>query len=283
MEISRFTTRTQEAIAAAIQAATSRGNTQLEALHLLEALLGQDDTVVGPLLEAVGVQPVALQAAVTAEAGRLPAASGATVSAPTYSRGAVNALNLSQQIADSMKDEFTSVEHVLIALAETESSAQQLLTEHKITGEALRAALPGVRKGRVTSADPEATFDALEKAFDYRGDITLHLAGGRVVAGYLFDRRKGSGLADSTVRLLPADGGDAKVTVAYADIRRIEFSTRDPAAAITASTPAWAAMSAVTGIRSSSRCSAVSSSSLAAEMSAATTLAPSPIFKTSSA
>lgn len=78
--------------------------------------------------------------------------------------------------------------------------------------------------------DPTMAFDALEKAFDYRGDITLHLSGGRVVAGYLFDRRKGAGLADSTVRLLPADGSEEKVTVPYADIRRIEFSSRDPAA-----------------------------------------------------
>ncbi len=177
MEISKFTTRTQEAIAAAIQAATGRGNTQLEALHLLEALLGQSDTVVPPLLEAVGVQPAALAAAVSTEVGRLPAASGATVSAPTYSRGAVNALNLSQQIADSMKDEFTSVEHLLVALAETESSAQQVLEDHKVTGEALRSALPGVRKGRVTSADPEATFEALDK---YSVDLTARAEEGRI-------------------------------------------------------------------------------------------------------
>ncbi|WP_344116976.1 ATP-dependent Clp protease ATP-binding subunit, partial [Nocardioides marmoribigeumensis] len=104
-------------------------------------------------------------------------ASGATVSAPTYSRGAVNALTLSQQIADSMKDEFTSVEHVLVALAETESSAQQVLLDHKVTGEALRAALPGVRKGRVTSADPEATFEALEK---YSVDLTARAEEGRI-------------------------------------------------------------------------------------------------------
>ncbi len=177
MEISKFTTRTQEAIAAAIQAATGRGNTQLEALHLLEALLGQGDTVVPPLLEAVGVQPAALAAAVGTEVGRLPAASGATVSAPTYSRGAVDALTLSQQIADSMKDDFTSVEHVLVALAETESGAQQVLADHKVTGEALRAALPGVRKGRVTSADPEATFEALEK---YSVDLTARAEEGRI-------------------------------------------------------------------------------------------------------
>jgi ATP-dependent Clp protease ATP-binding subunit ClpB len=140
-------------------------------------MLGQADTVVPPLLEAVGVQPTALAAAVGSEIAKLPAASGATVSAPTYSRGAVNALNLSQQIADSMKDEFTSVEHVLIALAETESSAQQVLADHKVTGEALRGALPGVRKGRVTSADPEATFEALEK---YSVDLTARAEEGRI-------------------------------------------------------------------------------------------------------
>lgn len=77
--------------------------------------------------------------------------------------------------------------------------------------------------------DDALTFDALEKAFDYRGDVTLTLKSGQGVSGYLFDRRKGRGLADSSVRLL-TPGSDDKVSVGYAEIRHIAFSDRDPAA-----------------------------------------------------
>lgn len=76
--------------------------------------------------------------------------------------------------------------------------------------------------------DGAASFDVLEKAFDFRGDVTLTLKDGRSVGGYLFDRRRGTGLDDSTVRLMPADG--TKVSVAYAEIASISFSDRDPAA-----------------------------------------------------
>ena len=78
------------------------------------------------------------------------------------------------------------------------------------------------------SASDEATrFDVLEKAFDFRGDVTLNLADGRTIEGYIFDRRKGSTLAGSEVRLLPPVG-EQRVHVAYADIRQIAFG-RDTA------------------------------------------------------
>ncbi len=78
-------------------------------------------------------------------------------------------------------------------------------------------------------ADEATAFDMLEKAFDYRGDVTLTLKDARVIAGYLFDRRKGKSLADSSVRLMGA-ASDDKITVRYADIKHIAFSDRDPAA-----------------------------------------------------
>jgi hypothetical protein len=81
----------------------------------------------------------------------------------------------------------------------------------------------------VDLGDEAATFDVLEKAFDYRGDVTLTLKDGRTIAGYLFDRRKGKSLADSSVRLMGA-ASDDKITVKYAEIARIAFSDRDPAA-----------------------------------------------------
>src|SRR3954447_6323041 len=102
MDSSKLTTRTQEAIAAAIQAATGSGHSQLDAVHLLAALLDQDDTLVKPLLRAAAVDPEALARAVRAEVQRLPAASGSTVSAPSYSRAAMQALTTAQDIAAEM-------------------------------------------------------------------------------------------------------------------------------------------------------------------------------------
>ena len=71
--------------------------------------------------------------------------------------------------------------------------------------------------------------DALEKAFDYRGDITLTLKNGDKVEGYLFDRRAGASLATSTVRLYPKDSNE-KRSVAYSDIAALAFTGRDTAA-----------------------------------------------------
>ncbi|HEX3662709.1 MAG TPA: hypothetical protein VHU89_14835 [Acidobacteriaceae bacterium] len=70
---------------------------------------------------------------------------------------------------------------------------------------------------------------ALEKAFDYRGDVTLTLKDGRVVQGYVFDRRTGATLADSVVRVMPSDQR-TRVTVAYAEIAALAFTGRDNAA-----------------------------------------------------
>ncbi|WP_148573690.1 ATP-dependent chaperone ClpB [Nocardioides caldifontis] len=177
MEISKFTTRTQEAIAAAIQSATGAGHSQLEAAHLLAALLDQRDTLVRSLLEAAGVKVDAVVADAQAELRRLPSASGSTVAAPSYSRAAVQALSTSQDVAAEMKDDFTSGEHLLIALATVDSPAKRVLTEHGASAEALRGAMPQVRTQRITSQDPESTFEALEK---YAVDLTARANEGKI-------------------------------------------------------------------------------------------------------
>jgi hypothetical protein len=71
--------------------------------------------------------------------------------------------------------------------------------------------------------------EALEKAFDYRGDVTLTLKDGRVVHGYVFDRRTGATLADSAVRVMPSDDR-TKLTISYAEIAALAFTGRDNAA-----------------------------------------------------
>jgi ATP-dependent Clp protease ATP-binding subunit ClpB len=177
MEISKFTTRTQEAIAQAIQGATGAGHSQLEAIHLLDALLRQDDTLVRPLLTAAGVAADDVARATAAEIQKLPAATGTTALRPSYSRAAIQALTSSQDVAAELKDEFTSGDHLLIALATVDSSAKRVLSEHKGSIEALRGALSQVRKQRITSANPEATFEALEK---YSVDLTARANEGKI-------------------------------------------------------------------------------------------------------
>lgn len=79
------------------------------------------------------------------------------------------------------------------------------------------------------TATAEELRDGLEKAFDYRGDVTLTLKDGRSIEGYIFDRRSGATLEDSSVRLLPKDSS-GKLTVRYIEIAGLAFSGRDPAA-----------------------------------------------------
>ncbi len=94
--------------------------------------------------------------------------------------------------------------------------------------------VPGFQHERLqgwipTLASDEELRSALEKAFDYRGDVTITCKNGSLVDGYLYDRRQGSTLAESLVRILPSNG-DPRVSIRYADIAALRFSDRDPAA-----------------------------------------------------
>ncbi len=79
------------------------------------------------------------------------------------------------------------------------------------------------------AADPNELREALEKAFDYRGDVTITRMDGSSIEGYIFDRRTGSTLADSYVRLFPKDSAE-KISIAYVDIAGLAFTGRDTAA-----------------------------------------------------
>jgi len=178
LDASKFTKRSQEAINAAIQAAVAAGHAQVEALHLLDALLGQTDGIIHPLLEATGAAPATIRTTVDAELRKLPAASGSTVSAPSYSRAALQILQLSQDLAGELKDDFTSTELLLIATASVDSPAATLLKAAGASAAALKSALTTVRGSvRVTSQDPESSFQALEK---YAVDLTARAREGRV-------------------------------------------------------------------------------------------------------
>jgi ATP-dependent Clp protease ATP-binding subunit ClpB len=178
MDASNFTTRSQEAINTAISTANAGGHPQVEAVHLLAALLSQPDGIARPLFEAAGVQPATVVAGVEAELKRLPAASGATVGAPSYSRAALQILSSAGDIAAEMKDDYISTEHLLIAAATVESPVRTMLTEAGASAEALRGALTSVRgTQRVTTQDPESTYQALEK---YAVDLTAAAKEGKL-------------------------------------------------------------------------------------------------------
>jgi len=178
MDVERFTTRARQALSAAGQEASVAGNPHVESLHLLGALLTQPEGTAGPLLEAVGADPAAVAASVRDLTARLPRASGSTVSEPAVSRGLQSVLNTAEREAKRLNDEYVSTEHLLVGIASGADDAAKLLIRVGATVQALREAFTQVRgSGRVTSQDPESTFQALEK---YGIDLTAQAREGKL-------------------------------------------------------------------------------------------------------
>jgi ATP-dependent Clp protease ATP-binding subunit ClpB len=164
------TTKAQQAVSSAVQAAALAGNPDVGPTHLLGALLAQTDGIAAPLLAAVGADAAAVRAEVAQLGNRLPSASGSTVGAPQLSRDALAAVAAAQQLATEMGDEYVSTEHLLVGLASAGGPVSALLKRHGATPEALREAFAKVRgSSRITSPDPEGTYQALEK---YGVDLT---------------------------------------------------------------------------------------------------------------
>ncbi len=165
-----LTTRSQQAVSDAVRAAASAGNPAVEPAHLLVALLTDPDGIARALLQAVGADAGQVQAAAGRLVSRLPSASGSNVGAPQPSRVLLSVLSGAEQQARDLGDDYVSTEHLLLSLATVDSDVRRLLTESAVGEAALREALTTVRGSRrVTTADPEATFQALEK---YSIDLT---------------------------------------------------------------------------------------------------------------
>mgnify|MGYP001642764070 FL=1 len=181
-----YTTKSQEAISGAMQAAAAAGNPQIEPAHLLVELLSQPDGVAAGLLAAVCPDAAARQA-VGAAARRiltqLPASSGSSMTQPQPSRALLAALEAASTVAKELSDEYISTEHLLIGLAKGDASGSaptvaRILADAGATPEALIEALPQVRgSSRVTSANPEGTYKTLEK---YGTDLTEAAREGRL-------------------------------------------------------------------------------------------------------
>ncbi|PRX47529.1 ATP-dependent Clp protease ATP-binding subunit ClpB [Prauserella shujinwangii] len=172
------TTKTQQAISSAAQAATMAGNPNISPAHLLGALLAQGDGLAAPLLTAVGADPEQVHKELEPIISALPSATGATVSAPQFDTHAVKSLTHAQKLATELGDEYVSTEHVLVGLAAEGGPVADVLRRNGATPDALREAFTKVRgSARVTNPDPEGTYQALEK---YGVDLTARARAGEL-------------------------------------------------------------------------------------------------------
>ncbi len=160
----KLTRKSQEALSAAIRQAASDGNPQVEPVHLLLALLKQADGTAQPLLEAAGADMDRVLTEATALQRKLPQTRGATASAPETSRQLLSVINTAASLAREMGDEYISTEHLLVGLATGGGPMATALQRAGATPDALTSAFTKVRgSARVTSEDPESTYQALEK------------------------------------------------------------------------------------------------------------------------
>lgn len=175
----KFTTMAQEAIGDAIQSASAAGNAQVDTLHVMDALLRQENGVIRGLIQAAGGDVQAIGATVRNALVALPAASGSTTSQPQASRQLTAAIAQAEKEMQAMGDEYVSTEHLLIGIAASKpNQSAEILEKNGVTAEALRKAVPGVRGGaKVTSPDAEGSYKALEK---YSTDLTAAAKDGKL-------------------------------------------------------------------------------------------------------
>ncbi|MBF9715308.1 ATP-dependent chaperone ClpB [Bifidobacterium dentium] len=175
----KFTTMAQEAIGDAIQSASAAGNAQVDTLHVMDALLRQENGVIRGLIQVAGGDVQAIGAAVRNALVALPAASGSTTSQPQASRQLTAAIAQAEKEMQAMGDEYVSTEHLLIGIAASKpNQSAEILEKNGVTAEALRKAVPGVRGGaKVTSPDAEGSYKALEK---YSTDLTAAAKDGKL-------------------------------------------------------------------------------------------------------
>ena len=179
MDTERLTTKSQEAVSTAVQRAAAQGHPEVAPVHLLLALLAQPDGIAGHLLQAVGADPAQVRSRAEALLRALPAASGTSVAAPQLSRALLAAMQAAQDAAGKAQDDFISTEHLLVGLADKGGDVAELLGREGAAPSPLVEAFTTVRGGsrRVTSQDPESTYQALAK---YGVDLTEAARDGRL-------------------------------------------------------------------------------------------------------
>ena len=164
-----MTTKAQEAVSSALAAAGAAGNPQVEPIHLLEALIEQREGIALSLLEAVGADVRAIGARTRNALVALPSAQGASTGNAQPSNALLAIVRDAGERAEAGGDQYISTEHLLIALAASQTEAGRILTQGGASADALTQALAQLRPDPITSADPEGSFEALSK---YGRDLT---------------------------------------------------------------------------------------------------------------
>ena len=164
-----MTTKAQEAVSSALQAAGAAGNPQVEPIHLLEALIEQREGIALSLLEAVGADVRAIGARTRNALVALPSAQGASAGSAQPSNALLAVVRDAGERAEAGGDQYISTEHLLIALAASQTEAGRILAQGGVEADALTQALAQLRPDPITSADPEGSFEALSK---YGRDLT---------------------------------------------------------------------------------------------------------------
>lgn len=164
-----MTTKAQEAVSSALQAAGAAGNPQVEPIHLLEALIEQREGIALSLLEAVGADVRAIGARTRNALVALPSAQGASAGSAQPSNALLAVVRDAGERAEAGGDQYISTEHLLIALAASQTEAGRILSQGGVEVDALTSALAQLRPDPITSADPEGSFEALSK---YGRDLT---------------------------------------------------------------------------------------------------------------
>ena len=164
-----MTTKAQEAIASVLQAASAAGNPQVEPIHLLQALIEQREGIALSLLQAVGADARAIGARTRNALVSLPSTQGASAGSAQASRALLAVVQDAEERAQGAGDQYISTEHLLIALAASDTEAGRILTQGGAQVDALTQALSQLRPDPITTADPEGSFEALAK---YGRDLT---------------------------------------------------------------------------------------------------------------
>ncbi len=164
-----MTTKAQEAIASALQAASAAGNPQVEPIHLLQALIEQREGIALSLLQAVGADARAIGTRTRNALVALPSTQGASAGSAQASRALLAVVQDAEERAQGAGDQYISTEHLLIALAASDTEAGRILTQGGAQVDALTQALSQLRPDPITTADPEGSFEALAK---YGRDLT---------------------------------------------------------------------------------------------------------------
>ncbi len=174
----KLTRKSQEAFSAAARRATADGNPHIDPAHLLVTLLELPGGTAAPLLRGIGADPAEVRREAEEVLGRLPRATGQTVSVPGMSRQLATVLNTAGQRARELQDEYVSTEHLLVGLAADGGDVAALLRRAGAGPDELLGAFQKVRgSARVTSEDPEGTYKALEK---YGVDLTERARAGKL-------------------------------------------------------------------------------------------------------